>query len=261
MSVRIAILLSRVLAATLILVGIVHLGLLFYVFPSLVFGRDVLVHLLTAFIFPGLVVAGAGIFHRRQWAYYLAYAAIAANLFAWIGFYVSYPALIADYYHHIPFLDSYNVTSIALEIPGEVVAALHVVPICLLAWTQYVFTKSKAWIKPLQIPTSTSTSQTHLDSPAIQREQPAAMPEANYANDPLIASLLAIILPSLLVFLIYLRDPPKPSPGTVSGGLFFGLAVMVATPIIAAGLLGTVICMVIRGMKPRPDPNSNSKQD
>ena len=261
MSLRIAIVLSRVLAATLILVGVIHLGLLYSAFVSLVFGRDVLVHLLPAFVFPGLFVAGIGVLRRRQWAYYLAYAALAANLFAWIVFLIAYPRLIADYYQHLPFPGSHKIASIALQIPGEIVAVLHVVPICLLAWTQYTFTKSNAWLKPLQCPTS--KVQIHSDLPAIGHESYAAKPNDKDEVFPLVLSILAIALPSLLVFIAYPRRSHTSTPdmGGIVDLFAFAAVAIVALPFIVVGLIGTVVCLVKRGRKPRPGSDSNAKED
>jgi hypothetical protein len=71
---------SNGIAIIIIAIGIIHLGIVFYVVPSLLSGRVMLDYILPAFVFPSLIAAGGGIVFGQQWAYYLAYIAIVCDL-------------------------------------------------------------------------------------------------------------------------------------------------------------------------------------
>jgi hypothetical protein len=127
-------------------------------------------------------------------------------------------------------------------IPFATALALHTVPVVLLAWTQFELSVNSQSVK------------------LVKRT-----PSPRWFRFTLALSVAAIAIPGLLVTLAYVRDPPHPSAGTVSGGLFFAIVAMAGIPIILAGAVGCVVSIAVlykinrRQSKSGLDPTKDSK--
>jgi hypothetical protein len=212
MAIAIARVLSNSLAVLLIVLGFGHLGMLYAVLrPS-----DLL-HLAPAVICPGLIVAGAGIFARKRWGFYLAYLIIAFNLLLLLQS-PRYMLNLYDYYLHVPFM---HVSSYQFVNWQQILVSHLIVGLALVA-SHIVLDRGGQLGSP-------------LPRPYMRR----------LAIAGLILSSLVFAVPIAFIALAAYADPPGNSPGSFPGGYVLILIFHALWPFVISAIVGIIVCIWI----------------